>query len=78
MRIMLAALTTFFLVLFTQTGAAHAEVSEHSCSMTSEGIYNGAWVKHRIVSGEQVLFGANEMEAIFSQLDSLRAQGLCR
>jgi len=78
MRIALAALATFFLVLLTQTGLAHAETSRPQCSMTSEGIFNGSWVKHRIVAGEDVIFGANEMESIFSQLDSLRAQGLCR
>ncbi|MDG0816848.1 hypothetical protein [Bdellovibrio svalbardensis] len=78
MRIALAALATFFLVLLSQTGLAHAETELPQCSMTSEGIFNGSWVKHRIVSGEEVLFGANQMESIFSQLDSLRAKGLCR
>lgn len=77
MRVVLAALTTFLIVLFVQTGSA-AEASQHpACSMTSEGIFNGQWVKHRIVSGEEVLYGSNAMEAIFSQLDSLRARGLC-
>lgn len=78
MRIALAALATFFLVLLTQTGLAHAETNSHECAMTSEGIFNGSWVKHRIVSGEEVLYGADQMESIFSQLDSLRAKGLCR
>ena len=77
MRILLAALTTFVMVLVTQVGAAHA-MNASQCTMTSEGLFNGAWVKHRIVSGEDVLFGANEMEIIFSQLESLRVQGLCR
>ncbi|HEX7675313.1 MAG TPA: hypothetical protein VF412_14150 [Bdellovibrio sp.] len=78
MRIALAALATFVMVLLTQTSLAHAADSSGVCSLTSEGIYNGAWVKHRIVAGDQVLFGANDMAPIFSQLDSLRNQGLCR
>lgn len=49
-----------------------------SCEMTSEGIFDGLWVKHRIVVNEDVIYGANDMDSILSQLDSLRDQGLCR
>lgn len=78
MRIALAALATFVMVLLSQASLAHASESSGVCSLTSEGIYNGAWVKHRIVAGGEILFGADDMAPIFSQLDSLRNQGLCR
>jgi hypothetical protein len=46
--------------------------------MQSEGLFDGAWVKHRIVVDEDVVYGANDLDSILSQLDSLRNQGLCR
>ncbi|MNT91947.1 hypothetical protein D3C72_2331330 [compost metagenome] len=55
------------------TSNSHAE-----CALMSEGIYNGSWMKHRIVLEEEVLYGANDMGNILVQLDSLRGQGLCQ
>lgn len=48
-----------------------------SCKMASEGIFDGSWVKHRIVVNEDVVYGANDLDSILSQLDNLRDQGLC-
>ncbi len=79
MRIFLALLTTLMIAMLTHLGTAQASVPTiPSCTMASEGIFNGAWVKHRIVVEEDVLGGANDMDSILAQLDSLRAQGLCR
>ena len=82
MRILLALLTTLFIALLTHVapaGAAEPQASKQAdCSLMSEGIYNGWWMKHRIVVGDDVIYGANDMDAIINQLDSLRGQGLCR
>ncbi len=68
---MIAMLTHF-------SSASAAVPTTPACSMMSEGIFNGAWVKHRIVVEEDVLAGANDMDSILSQLENLREQGLCR
>lgn len=81
MRILLAVLASLFIAMITQftpAVAATAPAQDQSCSLMSEGIYHGSWMKHRIVVGEDVLFGANDLDAIIAQLDSLRGQGLCR
>ncbi|MNK94082.1 hypothetical protein D3C87_1142720 [compost metagenome] len=81
MRILLAVLASLFIAMITQftpAFAATASAQDQSCSLMSEGIYHGSWMKHRIVIGEDVLFGANDLDAIIAQLDSLRGQGLCR
>ena len=81
MRILLAVLASLFIAMLTQFTpalAATEPVQNQSCSLMSEGIYHGSWMKHRIVVGENVLFGANNLDAILAQLDSLRGQGLCR
>lgn len=76
-RILYALLTTMMIAILTHT--AHAsEMTGTSCRMLSEGIYNGAWVKHRIVADEDVVAGANDMESLLNQLEDLRTQGLCR
>lgn len=49
-----------------------------NCVLVSEGIYNGFWVKHRIAINDEIIYGTNDTELIFVQLDSLREQGLCR
>ncbi|ASD64768.1 hypothetical protein [Bdellovibrio bacteriovorus] len=78
MRVLLALLATGFMVMVTYLGPANAStLATPSCKMTSEGIFEGSWVKHRIVVNEDVVYGANDMDSILSQLDSLRDQGLC-
>ncbi|WII73551.1 hypothetical protein QJS83_06655 [Bdellovibrio sp. 22V] len=79
MRILLALITTLIMSMLTQLGHAHAAIpSVPSCGLASEGIYNGSWVKHRIVVEEDVLGGANDMDSLLAQLENLRSQGLCR
>jgi hypothetical protein len=85
MRILLAVLASLFIAMITQftpamaaTASASVPSQDQSCALMSEGIYHGSWMKHRIVIGENVLFGANDLDAILAQLDSLRGQGLCR
>lgn len=79
MRIILALITTMFIALLTHLGAAQAAVpSLPACALASEGIYQGYWVKHRIYVNDEVVFGANDMDSILSQLENLRDQGLCR
>lgn len=79
MRVFLALLTTVMCATLTHVGAAQAATSSVSmCAMASEGIFNGAWVKHRIVVNEDTLAGANDMQSILEQLENLRSEGLCR
>lgn len=81
MRVFFALLTTVILAMLAHLGSAHAAmktVTLPTCSMASEGIYNGFWVKHRIVVAEDTLAGANDMDSILTQLESLRSEGLCR
>lgn len=77
MRIFLAAMTTLLIALFTHLPAQAAE-SESFCKITSEGIFAGYWFKHRIVIQDEVVFGANDMDSVLSQLEILRSEGLCR
>lgn len=79
MRVLLALLATCFMIMVTYFGPANAATSATpSCAVASEGIFDGFWVKHRIVVNEDVVYGANDLDSILSQLDSLREQGLCR
>ncbi|UXR64781.1 hypothetical protein EZJ49_00735 [Bdellovibrio bacteriovorus] len=78
MRVLLAALATGFMMMVIHVNAEAATLDTPSCRMQSEGIFDGAWVKHRIVVNEDVVYGANDLDSILSQLDSLRDQGLCR
>ncbi|WP_155722528.1 hypothetical protein ACLWBD_03135 [Bdellovibrio sp. HCB117] len=79
MRIVLALLSTMMIAMFTYLVPAHAAVSAvPSCTMASEGIFQGTWVKHRIYVNEDVVYGANDMNSILSQLENLRSEGLCR
>lgn len=79
MRIFLAVLTTLVIAMLTHLSTAQAALQVlPACTMASEGIFNGSWVKHRIVVEDDVLAGANDMDSILSQLENLRDQGLCR
>lgn len=80
MRIFFAALATLMIALFTHFNAAAMTFSDGlpACSLASEGIYRGAWVKHRIFVQEDVVYGANDIGAILDRLEDLRGQGLCR
>lgn len=77
MRIVLAFGLTLVIALFTHF-SAQASVTRPVCRMVSEGIYNGTWVKHRILIQEAIAFGANDLDSILSQLEVLRDEGLCR
>ncbi|MGZ3768319.1 MAG: hypothetical protein ACXVCP_03590 [Bdellovibrio sp.] len=70
--VFLAAMTLNFV------NGQRAQAATPSCTLVSEGIYNGWWVKHRIVLEEKVVYGANDIDSIVSQLENLREQGLCR
>lgn len=78
MRIFLAALATFIIALLTHLPAFAAEPALPACQIASEGIYNGFWVKHRIVVDQEVVYGANDMDSILSQLEALREEAICR
>lgn len=79
MRFFLAALVTLLVALFTQYSTAQAMTEEvPSCFVTSEGLFRGLWVKHRIYVNEDIVYGANDMGSILSQLENLRGQGTCR
>lgn len=69
---------TLLALLFVGAAPASAAAAPGSCALASEGIYDGYWMKHRIYLGEEVVFGANDMDAILKQLESLRDQGVCR
>lgn len=67
------------LAFLTHPGAARAASSgSASCEMASEGLFKGTWVKHRIYVNDDVVYGADDMDSILSQLENLRGQGLCR
>ncbi|QDK46684.1 hypothetical protein DOM22_16750 [Bdellovibrio sp. ZAP7] len=78
MRILLAIGTTLILSFLASWSSAATMEAKPSCSLSSEGIFDGAWVKHRITVGEQVVYGADDLEAISTELGTLRTQGLCR
>lgn len=78
MRIILAALLTFLIAFLTQYTAHAEELELPVCKTVSEGIYNGYWVKHRILIDYVTVYGANDLDSILSQLEILREQGLCR
>ncbi|WP_413558580.1 hypothetical protein [Bdellovibrio sp. HCB209] len=78
MRILLALSTTLLLTMMASWAPAATQTAKSECALSSEGIFGGYWVKHRITSGEEVLFGADNLEAISAELVSLRNQGLCR
>ena len=80
MRILYAIAATMLMVLLTHLPfASAATMKTHSeCALMSEGIYNGAWMKHRIVAEDEVLYGANDMGKVLLQLENLRGQGLCQ
>lgn len=78
MRIFLAALATLIIAMLTHLPAYASGLAVPTCQIASEGIYNGFWVKHRIVIEEEIIFGANDMDSILSQLEVLREEGLCR
>ena len=79
MRILYALAATLLMVFLTHSPLAAAAIlkTHSSCALASEGIYNGVWMKHRIVTEEEVLYGANDMGKVIDQLDNLRGQGLC-
>ncbi len=77
MRILIAGFTTLLMVLAVNAAQAKTHAGS-SCDLSSEGIFRGSWVKHRILVADDVVYGANDMEAISSQLESLRGQGLCQ
>lgn len=87
MRIFLAAVATLIIALFTQASFAQgpsqtqAQIESEqtpSCFVVSEGLFRGAWVKHRIYVNEEVVYGANDMGSILDALEDLREQGICR
>ncbi len=79
MRILLAALATLIMTMLTYLPAQAARRPViPTCMIASEGIYNGFWVKHRIVIQEDIVYGANDLDSILSQLEALREEGLCR
>ncbi|WP_413585254.1 hypothetical protein [Bdellovibrio sp. HCB274] len=78
MRILLAVGTTLFLTMMASWAPAAVTVEKSNCALSSEGIYQGFWVKHRITVGDQVLYGADNLEEISAELGSLRTQGLCQ
>lgn len=75
---MSAALTIAILVINGSFSTAQASTGSQACSLKSEGIYQGAWVKHRIYLNDDVVYGANDMDSIIVQLQSLREVGICR
>lgn len=77
MRILLALSFSLMMAFLTNLSFAKA-ATPTSCHLMSEGIFKGSWVKHRILVNENVVYGANDMDAILSQLDNLRDQGLCQ
>ncbi|UYL09080.1 hypothetical protein B9G69_000630 [Bdellovibrio sp. SKB1291214] len=78
MRILLAIGTTLILSFLASWSSAATMEVKPSCLLSSEGIFDGAWVKHRISVGDQVVYGADDLEAISAELGTLRSQGLCR
>ncbi|AHI05000.1 hypothetical protein BDW_02460 [Bdellovibrio bacteriovorus W] len=76
--LLLSAMMTLSTLGLVVKVAKAADINAPQCSMASEGIYQGYWVKHRIVVGDSVVAGANDMGAILQHLESLRDQGFCR
>jgi len=77
MRILAIVSLTLLVVILADFSQA-AVIAPQDCSLASEGMYKANWVHHRILRGEEVIFGADNLESIFTQLDHLRSAGLCR
>lgn len=78
MKILSLTLIAAVLSIMPFIGAAQAAVSSPTCALKSEGIFQGAWVKHRIYVNEEAVYGANDMDSIRLHLENLREEGLCR
>ncbi len=76
MRILFAALVTAALLLLS--GFMSQAAPLQLCHLSSFGLYHGQWVKHRILLLDEVVYGANDLDSVRSELQSLRQQGLCR
>jgi hypothetical protein len=76
MRILLAAIATATLLLLS--GFMSQAASMQFCHLSSSGLYHGQWVKHRILLRDEVVYGANDLDSVSSELQNLRQQGLCR
>ena len=77
----LMGIVTAALLMNMMVSLAHAESAPKSiptCTLASEGVVTNAWVKHRILIGEDAVYGANDMESIVEHLHQLRSQGACR
>ncbi|MFP5519834.1 MAG: hypothetical protein ACLGGX_08020 [Bdellovibrionia bacterium] len=48
------------------------------CTLASEGIAGAAWKKHRLLLGEKVIFGTDDLTEMIQQLDEYRQSGLCQ
>ncbi len=48
-----------------------------NCSLATEGLAMGSWVKHRILIQDVIAFGADTTARIFDQLGELKKIGLC-
>ena len=48
-----------------------------ACSLATEGVAMGAWVKHRILVQDMIAFGGDTTGRLFDQLSMLKNIGVC-
>ena len=78
MRIILAAILTFIIALLSSSVSLAQEMDIPSCKTVGAGIHEGFWVKHRILIGREIVYGADDLDSILSHLETLRNEGFCQ
>lgn len=67
-----------FVALILGSLQTQADLSVATCKLGGEGIYGGEWKKHRLIRGEEVLYGADDMQSLIQQFQRARSEGLCQ
>lgn len=70
-------LLVFAALILSSVQVSAALKSTSVCSLTGEGVYEAQWKKHRLVIGEKIIFGSDDMQSVIEVLKSAKTQGFC-
>ncbi len=71
-------LMAFVSVVLASLGTKAGQSSLPYCSLIGEGVYEAAWKKHRLVAGDQVVYGADDMQSVIEVMRSTKQAGRCQ